>query len=144
MGRLTVCRDCLRNSTTAAYVRLNRDRYLRIGWFAGAKPSPAAFRSECRSREVQGMIVFSPDSLTNQRDQNNHHKRTSHQFTHIARVQNAAKLTRLFCMAEISCAADGAGSLSGCCCQSFLSSSSFILAPPPPSSRKASSLRDAT
>src|SRR4051812_2556544 len=49
-------------------VRFSRARYLRIGWFAGAKLSTAAFRSECRSREVQGMIVFSPDSLITQRD----------------------------------------------------------------------------
>ena len=32
------------------YARLNNDMYLRIGWFAGAEPSTAAFRSECRSR----------------------------------------------------------------------------------------------
>src|SRR6185436_14290927 len=32
----------------------------------------------------------------------------------------------LFCMAEISCAVDGSGSLSRCRCQSFFNSSSFI------------------
>ena len=48
----------------------NRDRYLRMGWFGGAKSSTAAFRSECRSKGVQCMIVFSPDSLINQKISN--------------------------------------------------------------------------
>jgi hypothetical protein len=48
--------------------RFSRDRYLRIGWFAGEKLSTAAFKSECRSKEVQCMIAFSPDSLINQRE----------------------------------------------------------------------------
>src|SRR5712671_2095306 len=49
-------------------VRFSRVKYLRMGWFAGAQPSTAAFRSECLSREVHGIIVFSPDSRINQRE----------------------------------------------------------------------------
>src|SRR5882724_7268884 len=46
-------------------------------------------------------------------------------------ISRASKVRRscvvLFCMADITCASDMAGSRSGCCCQSFFSSSSFIL-----------------